>query len=296
MTELECRSELVVRERRGDLSTAEQSALSAHLQMCASCRLTQRLGADFEQAAVLDPADGQRIAGLSEVARNWALGAQAAPERLRSRSRSRWSLGLVAACGLLVAFGASAALGVFEAPRPPAPSNTTPAPQAHPASKPAPVRAVVAKSEEAPAAAPVEKPVQAVARVDHDETAAELLERGSRARRDGNATQAIAVFRTLEQRFPSSAEARIAEVRLGGLLLTRGQARAALAEFDRHLAHGGGLAPEALYGKARALGALGDPSEREVLSALVRDYPASPYVGFAERRLRALGGEPSKTE
>jgi len=291
MTDLDCRSELVVRQRRGELSPAEQAALEAHLQMCASCRLTQRLGEDFEQASVLDPADGERIAQLSEVARQWALGV--APVRARSRARSRWPLALIAASLLFVAFGASAALGMFHERIPVTESVATPAARPAPAHEVARARSVEPKGDQAPAPPQTEKPVHAAARVEVTESAAELLERGSQARREGNVTQAIAVFQKLEQRYPASTEARIAEVRLGGLLLARGQARAALAEFDRHLSRGGGLAPEALYGKARALGALGDPNEREVLSSLVRDYPGSPYVGFAERRLGALDGEPS---
>jgi outer membrane protein assembly factor BamD (BamD/ComL family) len=142
----------------------------------------------------------------------------------------------------------------------------------------------------------VEEPVRQAPRVAR-ESAGELLERANRARRAGETPQAIALFRELTQRHGGSAEARLAEVRLGNLLLERGQSRAALAEFDRHLARGGGLAPEALYGRARALGALGDrAAESKAWAALVRDYPGSPYVGFAERRLKALSGPLAGTQ
>jgi TolA-binding protein len=128
-------------------------------------------------------------------------------------------------------------------------------------------------------------------------SAAELLEQANRARRGGSSATALSLFRELTQRYPSSAEARLAEVRLGSMLLEKGQARAALTEFDRHLSRGGGLAPEALYGKARAFSALGDTAgERAAWTALLRDYPGSPYVGSAERRLEALDGRSSKTK
>jgi TolA-binding protein len=119
-----------------------------------------------------------------------------------------------------------------------------------------------------------------------------LLEQANGARREGAFDTAINLFRELTQRYPSSSEARLAEVRLGGLLLERGQPRAAIAQLDRHLARGGSLAPEALYGKARAYAALGDSAgERSALRALLRDYPGSPYVGHADRRLKSLSGE-----
>jgi TolA-binding protein len=294
MKALECRSELVVRARRGELSPAEVAALDAHLELCASCRGTRRLGADFDQVAVLQTEDGPRIARLSEVAREWALSQQGSPGRVVGRARSRVALALVAACTLLVAAGASGAYAVYKARRvaevgvvpPPTVPRTPVAPVATP------------KVAAAPSPPPVaDAPVREAPRVVARESASELLERANRARRAGEAQQAIGLFRELTQRYAGSGEARLAEVRLGNLLLERGQARAAIAEFDRHLARGGSLAPEAVYGRARALGALGDQAaERKAWASLVRDYPGSPYVGFAERRLKAISGTASGTE
>jgi TolA-binding protein len=288
MNALECRSELVIRARRGDLSPAELAALDAHLDLCASCRGTRQLGADFDQVAVLQTEDGERIARLSEVARQWALSQKGMPVRV-GRARSRVALALVAACTLLVAAGASGAWAVYKARRvgevgvaPPVAAPQTPA---------APVVAPKVAVAPAPVAVEAPVPVQQVSRPVARESASELLERANRARRAGETQQAIGLFRELTQRYVGSGEARLAEVRLGNLLLERGQARAALAEFDRHLARGGSLAPEALYGRARSLGALGDRgAEQKAWAALVRDYPGSPYVGFAERRLKALSG------
>jgi len=293
MSDLECRSELTIRERRGELSVAEQAALEAHLVHCASCRLTRRLGADFEECGVLEAADGARVARLSSLAGEWAASERGMPVRGRVRTRSRLALLLVAACTLLVAVGASATYAVIRAQQDaPAPvavlAKTTPDAKAKrtPAlaverTAPAPVTPTV----EPRVTPPASPPAAALP------SAAELLEQANRARRGGSTASAVALFRELGRRFPGSAEARLAEVRLGGLLLERGQPRAALAEFDRHLSRGGSLAPEALYGKARAYSALGDAAgERAAWASLVRDYPGSPYVGQAERRLGALSG------
>jgi TolA-binding protein len=296
MKTLECPSELVVRARRGELSSAEVAALDAHLELCASCRGTRRLGADFDQLAVLQTEDGARIARLSEVAREWALSQQGAPVRVAQRARSRFALALVAACTLLVAAGASGAYAVYKARRVSEVGvvpHAAVAPQERAPVAVAPKVAVAPPPVAVPAAEPAREAPRAVPR----ESASELLERANRARRAGDAQQAIGLFRELTQRHGGSAEARLAEVRLGNLLLERGQSRAAIVEFDRHLARGGSLAPEALYGRARALGALGDESaERKAWADLVRDYPGSPYVGFAERRLKAISGSAAGTQ
>jgi tetratricopeptide (TPR) repeat protein len=293
MRALECRSELVVRARRGELSPAEAAALDAHLELCASCRGTRNLGADFDRVAVLQTEDGARIARLSDIAREWALSQQGPPVQAAGRARSSVALALAAACTLLVAAGASGAYAVYQAGRAAELTVAPPTPQ------PKAAVAVTPKVVVAPAPVAVEAPapVREAARAAVRETASELLERANRARRAGETEDAISLFRELTQRHSGSAEARLAEVRLGNLLLERGQARAALAEFERHVARGGSLAPEALYGRARALAALGDQvAEHDAWAALVRDYPGSPYVGFAERRRKALAGTAAGNE
>ena len=81
MSDLDCRNELVARERRGELSASERVALDAHLAQCVSCRLSRLLGADFEAEATLEPDDGARIARLSATAERWAAGRQRAAAR-----------------------------------------------------------------------------------------------------------------------------------------------------------------------------------------------------------------------
>ncbi|WP_437716425.1 tetratricopeptide repeat protein [Sorangium sp. So ce448] len=88
-------------------------------------------------------------------------------------------------------------------------------------------------------------------------------------------------------------EATLSLVSLGGLLLHNGSPAAALAQFDRYLGVAGPrpLAVEALYGRGRALRALGRAGdEAQTWRRLLREHPGSPYVEHARRRLAELGG------
>jgi TolA-binding protein len=118
-----------------------------------------------------------------------------------------------------------------------------------------------------------------------------LLQRANDARRRGDISQAISLYRQLQQMFPTSSEAVLSAAPLGGLLLEHGGARPALEQFDRYLraAPSGVLVPEALYGRGRALRALGDASEeRRTWRRLVQSFPDSPYAPLARRRLADL--------
>jgi TolA-binding protein len=80
-------------------------------------------------------------------------------------------------------------------------------------------------------------------------------------------------------------------VALGGALLESGAAREALQQFDRYLASSGNksLAAEALYGRARAMGALHNRTEeRAAWLRLTQEFPRSPYSATATRRLQSL--------
>ena len=122
-------------------------------------------------------------------------------------------------------------------------------------------------------------------------TAAQLFRKANDARRLGQAQQAIQLYRTLQRDFPSSAEAALSQVSLGGLLLNRASAGAALEQFDHYLAAspGAALAAEALYGRARALQALGRQSEeKRTWQQLLSRFPGCPYRESAHRRLSEL--------
>jgi TolA-binding protein len=68
---------------------------------------------------------------------------------------------------------------------------------------------------------------------------------------------------------------------------------AALGSFESYLSTGStNLAPEALFGKSRALRALGDvKKEKQALTVFINRYPQSPYAKKVSRRLAALGSE-----
>ena len=290
MNDLECRNELVARERAGELSSAERVALDAHLAQCGSCRMSRLLGRDFDAEATLEAGDGSRIAALSAAAERWARGSSAAVVAVPVKRR-RARIALLAMAAALAAVGASAAGGTWSKvfgdgePKPIAASPVK-------ATLERMVRTAERPTNATGTATPERAPERSEPRVRApSETAASLLKEASSARRSGEAERAIALYRRLESQFPSSPEASLATLPLGGLLLERGEARSALAQFDRHVRAGQGsrLLPEALYGRGRALAALGNrPEEQRTWSMLLAQFPDSPYAGHAKRRLAEL--------
>ncbi|WP_437601393.1 tetratricopeptide repeat protein [Sorangium sp. So ce590] len=124
-------------------------------------------------------------------------------------------------------------------------------------------------------------------------TAEQLFREANDVRRAGSSRRAIELYRSLQKRFATSPEATLSLVSLGSLLLDTGSPAAALAQFDRYLgvASSRPLAVEALYGRGRALRALGRSAEEaQSWRRLLREHPGSPYVEHARRRLAELGG------
>jgi TolA-binding protein len=108
------------------------------------------------------------------------------------------------------------------------------------------------------------------------------------ARREGDREKAIVLYDALQNLHPSAPEARAAEIALGMLQLQKGAAGAALKHFRRYLrdSPNGDLAPEASWGEAEALGALGLRDEaRRSLTNLLRKYPESAYAKAARAKL-----------
>jgi tetratricopeptide (TPR) repeat protein len=294
MNDLECRNELVARERRGELSPAERVALDAHFGHCASCRLSRLLGRDFDAEAKLETDDGARIAGLSALAERWAAG-RVGPVPTVPLKRRRVRIALLAVAAVLAAVGASAARGTFsemfgssesEPSRASAPVPAPPRERANPGAE----RTLGASNGESNVAREAFGPRTRASQAP-TESAASLFKDASSARRTGDAERAIALYRRLQNDFPSSPEAGLATLPLGGLLLDRGEARSALTQFDRHVrgAPSSRLLPEALYGRGRSLAALGNRSEEQrTWSRLLDQFPESPYAGHARRRLSEL--------
>ncbi len=122
--------------------------------------------------------------------------------------------------------------------------------------------------------------------------AAALFSAANLARRSGRHREAVALYRTLAQRFPGSREEVVARVTLGYLLLDRmARPREALPLFESYLAieHDGAMDEEARVGLARALGRLGRAvEERRALEALLARHPNGVHAATARARLEVL--------
>lgn len=143
--------------------------------------------------------------------------------------------------------------------------------------------------------APPGEPTSAAARAEAStprvDPAAALFADANRARRDGNIERAIVLYRSLQSRFPSSAESELSRALLAQLLLDRGSPEAALAGFDRYLAEGTPvLGAEALVGRARALEQLGKSAQAIMAwQAVQESFPGSVHARLATTRIAALG-------
>ena len=163
------------------------------------------------------------------------------------------------------------------------PLQETAAPSAVSPSVPAASEPAVAAFPAAPeASAPAVPPL---------DPAASLFADANRARRDGNVDRAVALYHSLQTRFPSSSESELSRALLAQLLLDRGSPEQALAGFDRYLSEGAPvLNAEALVGRARALEQLGKPEQAKVAWQQVQSrFPGSVHARLAATRLAALG-------
>jgi hypothetical protein len=124
-------------------------------------------------------------------------------------------------------------------------------------------------------------------------SAADLLEEARRLRAGGQYESSADMYRRLVQRYPESAEARVATVSLGQLELSQlGHPDAALHWFEKYLAGGGQLRQEAAYGKIQALQRLGrSTQERREIARFLQDFPKSTQASALRARLDALGPE-----
>jgi hypothetical protein len=122
-------------------------------------------------------------------------------------------------------------------------------------------------------------------------TPSSLLQKARRLRLEGRHSEAAAAYRELQQRHPSSAEARAALVSLGQLQLSHLSApSAALRSFDAYLSReGGALDREALHGRIRALRALGRAgAERRAIEGYLRRFPSGVRANSLRLRLQEL--------
>ena len=289
--------DLIVRARRGELSTSEEQHLKQCLRSSPTLRVAHLVGGDFDRIGEVEPGDDEQVRRFV---------ADAIRRRTKTgrggRGPRRLFTGLLTAAFLLTgttAFGwwrGWVRLGFLAAPevaasssapsQPAAPVDPPPGarrwtgtpsadfsakPEPEPELEPQPEVPAVAPPPPAPESSPprpptkprpqsrsVDRSTAAFAGVESDSlTAEQLFSNGNRARREGQNARAIALFQQLQQRFPGSAEAQLSRLSLGRVWLAQGRAQQALEQFSSYLAGGGPLTEEALLGKARALGALG---------------------------------------
>lgn len=278
--------DLIDRALADELSGAERAELDAHLEVCAACR--------FEALVVGDLEDEARGANQPDVA-HMVLAAVAietpAEPALRSRTR-RASMGLIFGAAILVAGSAAALYRATRAAAPEAPA--APAALAPlPALAPAPPEATATHDhphvEPAPSTASV--PPVAAPEPRRDVTAATLFASANEARRGGERSRALSLYRELQRRFPDSPEAKLSHATVGRMMLDDEDPAKALEGYDGYLKEGdGALGEEALVGRATALGRLGRrDEERAAWHELLARHPQSLHAARARARLAELG-------
>jgi TolA-binding protein len=278
----------------GALSPAERHELELHLAECPACSAQMAAPRRSRELAPRD-VDGR----LDRLAVERAL-ARTANRRSRPRRRSPRIWIRLGATALVLASAASATDWVarrwnvhpfarraalpdsgIQAAREVAPRQEEP--RAEPI---APVSVQPASESALPSKPPVSIRRPALEKA----TAAELLEQARELRRKGALDAASGVYRSLQRAFPASTEARLSYAILGRLLLERGHADQALAQFDRYLATQGPVAEDALAGRAAALQHLHrQADEASAWQALLSQFPQSVYTSRARSRLRELG-------
>jgi TolA-binding protein len=120
-------------------------------------------------------------------------------------------------------------------------------------------------------------------------SSAQAFADANRMRRLGRTSEAILQYLSLQKNFPASIEARNADIALGLLRLQSNAPDAALVHFRRYLARNPSsqLLPEALFGVAQALDALGQQSAAlQTYVSLLRRYPDSAYASTARAKLQ----------
>ena len=314
-----CTDDRVVRARRGTLSPREWQEFAGHLVACLDCRIAWRLSADFERSAAAQPGDERLIArgvklamtspvrsrrlvvriaiaaSATLVAVGFASGAMlwrtrtlppvVAPQQERptraQRARRSGDIRLVLTDPTTVTEPAPTGETIAEN-QPPVVSGGRPlAKGSHLALRTLGVSPARPTQEAASAHPPEEAFPSSLTPPPHPDGPAALFAEAVAERQQGRAQYSIASFRALERRFPDSREAVVSLISLGDLLLGTGSVADALTVFESYLLHApnGTLVPEALAGKARALGRLGRATEAEAIRReIARRFPDFPYA------------------
>jgi TolA-binding protein len=318
--------DLSIRARRGELDESHAKQLGLLLDSSLEARLAHRAGCEFDAQDSILPGDhalAERISERLLRARPFVPPAKPGPKLWVKGLLGAAALGALVlalllgnrqprvepARGLITNDARRAGAGETVAQR--GPASASPAQSAGglgvepydndlPVTKPGvpprssdPIAAPQAvrprRERRAPAGSPVE-PRTSLSEKDSADSASALFARANRARRETDTERAVTLYERLQQRYPSSPEALASQIPLGLLMLQRGQASRALPHFAAYLerAPNGELGPEALWGQAQALFALGRPEPaRQALRLLLSKHPESAYAGAARAKLQA---------
>jgi TolA-binding protein len=316
--------DLLDRERRGLLVPDERRRLDAHAAHCRACALERNVVFEFARERKLGRSDDDAVSRLVLGTVAAAGEAENAPRysefRLKTRSGfRRWALmSAVAAAGTGAFLAgtvwmhapreswsdvASSTVVALARPTPPGPAALPADPPpvaAHDDGEASAESATPASERPSIAVRPhleaVEPPRRAALppadRPGADLSASELFSKANEARRRGDTSEAVRLYRLLRQRFAGSREEVTSRVGLGRLLLDRlDEPSSALPMFDRYLADmpDGTLAEEAHLGRALALMRLGRiAEERQAWQQLLTAHPRSVQAERARKRLEEL--------
>jgi TolA-binding protein len=291
--------DLLERERRGTANADELLRLTQHLAGCCVCRVERALVVQARLDATPLPDEELVVARLKRA----ATARLAAPTGRRSKQK-RAFVAIALAAGTVASVAAAATFVIVRGASPPAASvaaaPSQPPPPPAPRRRSEPVR--IDEPRETTAAEAVKPNVEGEPEVVRSAPraavdpagASELFSRANQARRDGKTSEAVRLYRALQERFAGSSEELVSRVTLGRLLLDRlGDSRGALVQFNSYLASpaGGALREEAMVGRALSLGRMGrSAEERAAWQALLDGYPKSTQRKRAQARLAELGG------
>jgi hypothetical protein len=292
MTEARDLDDLSVLSRRGELAAREEQELGRLFDEAPTERYLHEAGRGFDLEASVRVEDDELVERIK---------GRFAEQRPARPVVARWRFALGVAAGLVLA--ATGALGLelargFLRPTVSAPTRIAPSPSAEAeALRAAPPTPVVLAVPPTPIVeAPNVKPLRASARPEPSvapplvpsESADALFAAANRARSRGDAALAVALYRQLLAEHAGAKEATAARLSLGMLQLQRGDAAAALQQFQEfRRASPKSMSAEALFGEAEAFRRLGRKSEeRAALQELLQRYPHSAYAVAAAKRLQ----------
>jgi TolA-binding protein len=296
--------DLSAKARRGELDEAGRKRLRLALESSLEARLLHRAGREFDAGDIVLPRD-------DELADRIVRRVLAGPTVVRHSRARVWMLAAAAAC---ITAGAAAAVGPIT--RVLAESGGESDRETDPVKVVPPVQQVLPRSAPKPSARSVESTAMAPSASENNEMLApssepppvaseppgsrprvakptanearDLFARANLARREQRLDEAIALYEQVARRFPRFPEARAAEIALGTLHLQSADASASLRHYRRYLNANprGELSPEALWGEAQSLAALGRMNEaRQSWRLLIERFPESVYAKSARSKL-----------